>query len=124
MYSPNIFGAYDTRQLPTLNLSSPGVSEAQIMADIRRWAAVYNQVADLYTSFLADSPQTENAGAAGTGTAAGEMQPYTEYGEVEATNVEQNEWEWALPIRRYRDRQLYTEEYLQLATLAKIQEDT
>jgi hypothetical protein len=120
---PNIFGSYDTRDLPRLVIGGPGVDEAQVMADIRQWAKLINDAADSYIALLAaDSDKVW--GTFGTGNGGGEMQPYTEYGETEATRVAESYWVWGLPIRRWRDRQMYTEEIIATKTLEQLNKDT
>lgn len=128
MFFPNIFGSYDSRDLPNLrvavNGANPGgVPEAQIAADIKRWSDFYNEAVQTYENFLAIRVQ-QPSGTFGTGTAGGEMQPYAEYGQTEATRVEDNQWTWGIPIQRYRDAVLYTEEYLATVSLERIALDT
>lgn len=119
---PNIFGAYDTRDLPSLRIGQNGVTEAQIMADIRQWSDYINEIADAYINLLA-ADEDQATGTFGNGTGGGEMQPYTEYGETEATRTGESQWAWGLPIRRWRDAQLYTEEYIATKSLQQINKD-
>jgi hypothetical protein len=128
MFFPNVFGAYESRELATLRVGStlPNgtvVTVESIMAEIRRFADFFDAAVQVYENALARRI-TDAQGTFGTGTAGGEMQPYTELGETEATRTEHNEWAWGAPIRRWRDRQIYTEEYLATADLAQINTDT
>jgi hypothetical protein len=123
MIFPNIFSAYDTRDLPNITIGG-GATEAQVSADIRRWAAYFEGIVDMYDRLLIGDRGSDAQGTFGTGTAGGELQPYTEWAETEATMTEENEWAWGAPIRRWRDRQIYTEEYLATASLAQIAQDT
>jgi hypothetical protein len=122
MILPNIFGGYSTDQLPNIVVNRD-VSEADVLADIRRWSERFNQIVELYEGTFARRT-TEVSGSFGGGTAGGEMQPYTEYGETEATRTAQAEWAWGAAIGRYRDRQMYTEEYLVTNNLGQINKDT
>jgi hypothetical protein len=123
MLLPNIFGAYDSRELPALRINvgatSAGVDMAQIYADIKRYADFFDKAVATYENGLAVR-NNEPFGTYYMGTAGGEMQPYTEYGATEATRTDQSWWNWGTPIRRYRDRQLYTEEYLVTANLQQL----
>jgi hypothetical protein len=123
VFFPNIFGAYDTRELPLLTLQNVPGGEAAIAEDIRQWADFHNRVAQLYVDLFCETG-TEVGGTFGGGAGGGELQPYAEYGETEATRTDETKWSWGLPIRRYRDRQMYTEEYLAMATLERINRDT
>lgn len=121
MIFPNIFGSYDTRDLPNLQVGRD-VNEADVTRDIQRWADFYNRVVELYERTLARRT-TEVSGNFGSGDAGGEMQPYVEYGETEATRTTESNWPWGAPIRRYRDRQMYTEEYVATKSLDQINRD-
>jgi hypothetical protein len=123
MFFPNIFGAYDTRDLPNLTVAQVPGGEAAIMADIRVWADYHNRVANLYMDLLAESG-TEATGSQGNGAGGGELQPYQEYGETEATRTDESAYQWGLPIRRFRDRQMYSEEYVFTESLDRINKDT
>jgi hypothetical protein len=122
MLVPNIFGGFDSRDLPNIRIGN-GATMEQVMTDIRAWAAFFEKIVGIYEGALATSG-TDAQGTFGTGTAGGELQPYTEYGETEATRTEHNEWAWGCGIRRWRDRQMYSEEYLMIADLAQIAADT
>jgi hypothetical protein len=122
MFFPNIFGAYDTRDLPSLRVGVD-VPEADVMRDIQAWRDYYNRVVTLYEDMLCTREQ-KATGQFGTGGGGGEMQPYTEYGETEATRTAEANWGWGAPIRRYRDRVIYTEEYLATKSLEQINKDT
>jgi hypothetical protein len=122
MLFPNIFGGYDTRDLPSLKVSDVQGGETAVMNDIRKWADYINQIADLYIEVLAVSG-TQASGTFGFGTGDGEMQPYTEYGNTEATFTQESTWGWGVPIRRWRDRQMYTEEYIATKSLDQINKD-
>lgn len=119
---PNIFGAYDTRDLPSLKVTDIPNGEEAVMADIRRWADYFNQVVGMYTDTFA-RVDTRFRGTFGNGGGGGEMQPYTEYGQTEATRTKEATWPVGFPIRRYRDRQMYTEEYLATKNLDQINRD-
>jgi hypothetical protein len=121
MFFPNIFGGYDSRDLPNIQ---PGtdIPEADIMAAIQEWRDYYNSVVTLFEDMLATREQ-QPSGNFGSGGGGGELQPYVEYGETEATRAPEAQWGWAAPIRRYRDRQLYTEEYLASNNLDTINKD-
>lgn len=85
MIFPNIFGAYSSDQLPLLSVGRD-VAEQDIMADIRAWADYYNKAVQLYEELFARRT-TDASGLFGSGDAGGEMQPYVEYGETEATRT-------------------------------------
>lgn len=127
MLFPNIFGAYDTKELPGLRININGTTQgadmALVLADIKRWADFFDAAVALYEGSLA-LRGTDASGTFYTGTAGGELQPKTEYGQVEATRIDQSFWQWGAPIRRYQDRQMYTEEYLAIADLRQIAIDT
>lgn len=128
MLFPNIFGAYEARELATLRIGATSISGAtvsieQVTADIQRYADFFGKAVGVYENALAETT-SDAGGTFGTGTASGELQPYTELGETEATRTEANEWAWGCGIRRWRDRQIYTEEYLKIATLADLARDT
>lgn len=119
---PNVFGSYDTRQLPSLKITSPAVDESVIMADLQAWSDYINEIADAYVAILAfDSDKFQ--GTYGNGTGGGQMQPYTERGETEATVTGESSWSWGLPIRAYRDRQIYTEQYIATKSLEQMNKD-
>jgi hypothetical protein len=96
---------------------------AQVAADVRRYADFFDRAVQTYENGLA-VPGSDEFGTFYMGTAGGEMQPYTEYGATEATRTDQSWWNWGAPIRRYRDRQLYTEEYLAIVNLQQLAIDT
>jgi hypothetical protein len=108
---------------PTLRINigatTAGVDMAQIYADIKRYADFFDRGRTTYENGLAIR-NNEPIRNLYMGTAGGEMQPYTEYGATEATRTDQSWWNWGTPIRRYRDRQLYTEEYLVTANLQQL----
>jgi hypothetical protein len=118
---PNIFGAYSTDQLPNL-IVGRDVAEADIMNDIRAWAEYFNRAVELFEGTFAQRT-TEPQGTFGSGDVGGEMQPYTEYGETEATRTAEAQWQWGASIYRFRDRQLYTEEYLKTSNLDQLNKD-
>jgi hypothetical protein len=122
MIFPNIFGSYEARDLPSIRIGN-GATMEQVMADLRRFADFFDAAVQVYENALATRGSDEG-GSFGTGTGGGELQPYTELGETEATRTEFSEWLWNAPIRRWRDRQIYTEEYLLVETLQTIARDT
>lgn len=121
MLFPNIFGGFDTRDLP--NLGVDDVGRDRVMADIRRWAEYFDRVVQLYERIFARRT-TQATGNFGAGTADGEMQPFGEYAATEATRTGESGWAWGAPIRAYRDEQMYTEQYLQTKNLDQINRDT
>jgi hypothetical protein len=115
---PNIFGHYDSRDLAAVSLAD--YTEKNAVADLRAFAADYGAALQ---ELLGNLAQYDTIVQANFGTTfGGELQPYVETGETEATRVGA-EWTVGFPIRRLRDRQLYTEEYLARVTLEKLQQD-
>jgi hypothetical protein len=57
MLLPNIFGAYDSRELPNLRINiggnTSGVDMAQVFADIRRYADFFDRAVQTYENGLA-----------------------------------------------------------------------
>ena len=117
-FLPNIFGAYDTRD--NLDLSIEDYTEERAAADIEQFRREFNAVADDTTNLL--SVATTNAKASFGTTAGGEMQPYTEKGDTEATRGGE-EYDISFPISRFRDRQIYTEEFIATNALARLNDD-
>ena len=127
MLQANIFGAYDTRDLANLFVAPTAgpnrVTIQSVLEDMRQWATYLEDIARLYLELIVD--ETEDAeGRMEFGSGGGEMQPYREYGAVEDTRTEESGWEFGLPLKRYRDQQAYTEEYLTSNNLGQIQKDT
>jgi hypothetical protein len=114
----NIFGNYDTRDLASQSLID--FTEQRAMEALRSFARQYDEVLQemLRNLCTIDTIAQANFGY----NFGGEMQPYTEAGETEATRA-LDQWSVALPIRRLRDRQLYSEEWLQVCTLEDLQKD-
>lgn len=120
----NIFGAYDSRDFNT-GLLTPATTVEQytqynVMADLRAFAAEYN--AALQELLSAWTDRTTNAQAKFGRSFGGRLQVYGEGGVVEATRT-LNNWTVGFPIRRYRDRQIYTEEFMARATLEELEKD-
>jgi hypothetical protein len=115
----NIFGAYIGRDVSALTVSQ--YTEESVMTDLRRFANAFNGlVQDLIQSRISD--RTEKVKGKYGGMAGGEMQPAAELGEQEATRGAV-EWDYGYPIYRYRDRQLYTPEYLATVKLEQLEKD-
>lgn len=114
-----IFGWRDSRD----NLETQSVlqyTEDQAMADILRFATDYEQlVQNLETDLSVRGDSVKSRYGLGVG---GEMQPYGEAGETEATRPP-DFWEVAYPIGAFRSRRLYTEQMLVEATLAQLEKD-
>lgn len=114
----NIFGAYDSRDLTGVLLAD--YTENSAMADLKRFTAEYNVlVAALLNDFSEETTKAKSNYGLAVG---GEMQPYTETGETEATRSA-GEWPVAYPIRRARDAKLYTEERLETITVEDLDKD-
>lgn len=114
----NIFGAYDSRDLTGVSVMD--YTESSVMADLRRFTQEYNT---LYAQLVNDfSSETTDAKANFGLAVGGEMQPYTEQGETEATR-QGGEWSIAYPIARVRDAKLYTEERLETITVEELDKD-
>ncbi len=117
-FLPNIFGAYDTRD--NLDLPIEEYTEERAAEDIARFRAAFDSVVDDVTNLLS-LPTTNAKGSFGT-TAGGEMQPYVEKGDTEATRGGE-EYDVAYGINRFRDRQIYTEEFIATNTMDRLNQD-
>lgn len=113
----NIFGYHDSRDLAAQTLAD--YTEDRAMRDIQQFAAEYNAKVQELERDLA-SRGTDVQSQYGT-SVGGEMQPYGEVGETEATRGGQP-WPVAYPIRAFRSRKMYTEQVLQGLTLDKLQQ--
>jgi hypothetical protein len=117
-FLPNIFGAYDTRD--NLALTIQDFTESRAAADIQAFLTEFNRLVDGVTSTLSFTDTIAQADFGIVG--GGEMQPYTEYGNTEGTRGF-DKWSVQFPIFRYRDRQIYTEEFLQTETMDTLNTD-
>src|SRR5687768_654234 len=115
----NIFGWRDSRDVSALTLTD--YTETQAMADVRRFAADFSaQVARVERDLICEVSDTVK-GKFGLGV-GGEMQPFTEGGEVEATKVT-GTWDLGYPIYGFRSRKLYTEQNLAGIKLEDLEKD-
>lgn len=114
-----IFGWRDSRD----NLETTSVAqytENQAMADIRRFADDYNAlVANIEGDLAVRGVNVQSSFGLGAG---GEMQPYAEAGETEATRPPEA-WTVAYPIYAFRSRKLYTSQYMNEAVLEQLEKD-
>jgi hypothetical protein len=117
-FLPNIFGAYDTRD--NLDVPIEEYTEERAAQDIAVFAARFNEVVE-QTVNLISVATTKAVGSTGT-IGGGEMQPYVEKGDTEATRGGE-EWNYAVPIDRFRDRQIYTEEFIATNTMDVLNRD-
>jgi hypothetical protein len=117
-FLPNIFGGYDTRD--NLAQTIAAFTEDRALADIQAFLTEFNGLVNTVTDTLAvnDTIAQTDFGTIG----GGEMQPYVEYGNTEATRGF-DKWSVQFPIYRFRDRQLYTEEFLQTENLDALNKD-
>lgn len=114
----NIFGGYDTRD--NLALSITEFTEERAVQVIQEFLTEFNAAVDDTVDILA-APTTDAKTEYGT-LDGGEMQAYREYGEIEATR-QGGVWDVAYPIRRFRDRTMYTEEFVATENIEALNRD-
>jgi len=118
----DIFGYRDTNDLTSdlTGITLFDYTERQALADVQRFATDFSALVSNMISDFADVGDI--AKMIFGDPAGGEMQPYGEAGATEASLPAEG-WDVAFPIRRFRSRKLYTEEYLQTTVLELVEKD-